>query len=239
MKTLMKLSFILLFITFSFVSYSHSWVWTLFVDDEPCDVFDLAEAVDPSIYSENPTEHEIQCVETYKHIINYKESYSNNKRSEFYPYKKSEQVPYADRSDLMKQYLEYSGTFKNLIEMYKFQAEQSANNLNKSRSLSKKFIDDYLTTFTEVMIEDFWNTGGLFDMIKPMFNSLSNQELEKIVLFYKTTEGKKMAKISENAQSHIETSLPKWENRVRKFILPVMIERLQEKGWDQNGKRIY
>jgi hypothetical protein len=75
-------------------------------------------------------------------------------------------------------------------------------------------------------------------MFKPMFDGLTNNDLLEIVNFYKSPVGKKLASLTQEIPGFIHTIMPKWEQRISNVILPEMINRLEKRGWNKDGKRI-
>ena len=145
---------------------------------------------------------------------------------------------YADRSDYIRQYLDSSGFIKGLSGMFDVQAEMTLKNINRKHNISKEFKKDFRDVWNDVMIEDFWSTGGFFDLLKPMFDNFSNQELRELVRFYQSPVGRKMAKLTYELPSYIRSMMPAWEKRISKKILPEMLKKLEDRGWDHNAKRI-
>lgn len=144
----------------------------------------------------------------------------------------------ADRSDLIRGYLDHSGVTKGLRGMFDIQAEMTIKNLSRKHNLSKEFQKDFREVWNDVMVDDFWASGGFFDMLKPIFNDFTTEELKEITNFYKSPVGKKMANLTLEMQSFIKGLMPRWEQRIAHIILPEMLKRLEEKGWDKDGNRI-
>ena len=144
----------------------------------------------------------------------------------------------ADRSDLIRQYLDQSGMIKGLRGMIDMQAEFTMKNIARKHNLSPAFQKDFREVWNNVMIDDFWSTGGFFDMLKPMFNDFTDNDLKEIVRFYKSPAGEKIAKLTQEMQNYLRAIMPKWEQRISNVILPEMLERLEKRGWDKDGNKI-
>ena len=145
---------------------------------------------------------------------------------------------YADRSDYIRQYLDSSGVIKGLGGMFDIQAEITLKNLSRKHNLSNAFKKDFREVWNEVMMGDFWSNGGFFDMMKPMFDGFSTQELKALLKFYQSPVGRKMAKLTQEMQGYISSIMPAWEQRISEKILPEMLKSLEDRGWDHNGNRI-
>ena len=143
-----------------------------------------------------------------------------------------------DRSDYIRQYLDSSGMIKGLRGMFDMQAEFTLKNISRKHNLSDAFQKDFREVWNEVMLDDFWSSGGFFDMLKPLFNDLTNGDLKNVVKFYKSPVGKKIASLTQEMQDYINTVMPQWEQRISNVILPEMIHQLEKRGWDQNGNKI-
>lgn len=144
----------------------------------------------------------------------------------------------ADRSDLIRQYLDQSGMIKGLRGMFDMQAELTMKNMARNHNLSEAFQKDFREVWSNVMIDDFWSTGGFFDMLTPMFNEFTDNDLKEIVRFYKSPAGRKIANLTQEMQSYIRSIMPEWEQRISNVILPEMLECLEKRGWDKDGNKI-
>jgi len=88
------------------------------------------------------------------------------------------------------------------------------------------------------MIDDFWASGGFFDMLMPLFNDFSTNDLKELIRFYQSPVGKKLANLTQEMQNYIGGLMPQWEKRISIVILPDMLARLKKRGWDKNGNKI-
>lgn len=143
-----------------------------------------------------------------------------------------------DRSDLIRQYLDKSGIINALKKTWAIQTEITAVNLTNNHNLSSKFIADFKEVWMDVNLYDLWAHGGLFDMMKPMFDSLTNDDLQQIIKFYESPPGSKMADIANHLDVYLADSMKLMQQRIQNVLLPEIIERLEVRGWDKNGKRI-
>ena len=145
----------------------------------------------------------------------------------------------ADRSDYIRQYLESSGLMKGLEGMTEAQARVTLFNMFREHEPSENYKKDFEEVWKDLMREDFSSTGGLFDLMKPMFSDLTDQDLEQIAYFYKTPAGAKLAKINHGMGVYINSiMMPSWRKRIEQTLIPEMLRRLELKGWDHNGERV-
>lgn len=143
-----------------------------------------------------------------------------------------------DRSDYIRQYLDYSGVTKSLRSIVDMQAEITLRNISRKHNLSNAFKEDFKDVWNDVMVEDFWSPGGFLDMLMPVFDNFTISELKEIIKFYKSPVGRKLSNLTLEMQNYIRSIMPKWEQRTSKIILPKMIKELEKRGWDQEGNRI-
>ncbi len=143
-----------------------------------------------------------------------------------------------DRSDLIRQYLEYSGVVKGMKGIIDIQAQISLKNLGQKYNLSEEFKKDFKDVWIDVIINDFWAPGGIFDTLNPIFNDFTESELIELLEFYKSPVGKKFSKLAQNMQEYLQPLIPKMEQRISNKLLPEMLKRLEKRGWDRNGNRI-